>query len=68
MATHIILDFPDQRAEEVADRIATDLFRIIFECANRQYPWRHPVTASMEALAEEILNRARLKFYERCSG
>ncbi len=64
---HVILDFSDRRADELADRIAADLFKIILECANRQYPWRYPVMSSMEALAEEILNRARLKFYARCT-
>lgn len=62
----LVLDFLQSEVELLSDRIAHALFTEIYTCALRQYPWKKPVTSSMEALGKMVLEDALTKFYQRC--
>ena len=63
----VVLEFSDTDIELLADKIAPELFTVIFTRANRQYPWNKPLIPSMEILGQKVLEVALSRYYQRCN-
>ena len=64
---YVVIRFSEEEINSLAGTIAESLFAAIYERAVQQYPWNAPLVAGLEAVADNILNIAATKFYQRCS-